>query len=89
MDMPLKVLGFESGEFTDDKTGEIIRYAKVHCAETVERDGSGMKGVAYKSTPEAAAMLKGQKLPADIVADVKMTPLRNGQFALRVQGFRL
>lgn len=89
MELALKVIGYESGEFTDEKTGDVIRYAKVHAINAIEENGQGMKPVTYKAKPEAVGMLRGQKLPADYNAVVTMTPRANGQFAVRVDGFRL
>lgn len=52
-----KLIGFFTGSFTDQKTGQIIDYAKVYVSDPIEKGGFGEQTVAYKARPAALAGL--------------------------------
>lgn len=85
MQMQLDIAGAESGTFTNQETGEVVRWCAVYASQPFEQGkGVGVKTERLKADASVYDALKTAKLPAKVNCEVSMRATQNGH-ALKVQ----
>lgn len=79
MQVEIELIGAECGTFTNNDTGEIVRWAAFYQAQPMdEKSGVGIKPDRLKATGEAYDAIKGRKLPCTVKCELLMQPTATG-----------
>ena len=85
MQMQLEIAGAEAGTFTNQESGDVVRWAAVYMLQPFEEGkGLGVKTERLKADASVFDALKGQKFPAKVNCEVSMRATQQGH-ALKVQ----